>query len=315
MTPENSQSVLKCPLCTGDMREHFITRDYRRPDDSRQWPVVWCASCRYGTIAADLHPADVASFYDIDYYTHQLQSDTTDSRTFFDKIRIHLAWRFDYGATLLPDEVGPRGSICDIGCGNGSNLQAFRDSGFTVTGIEPDTKARQVAANFATVYAGTAENLPAALTTKFDYVLLSHVLEHTISLQKALSNVAGMLKDDGKLIIEVPNCEAAGFAQFAQYWPWTDVPRHIHFLTLASIGKFLEQAGLRITKVYHLGYARQFSNEWIETLHTSWNTTSNDGGACPNYLWQSWKLLLRTLTAPATHKYDSFRVHATKIHG
>jgi SAM-dependent methyltransferase len=302
----------KCPLCGSGMKALFATKDYRRPRETQTWEVVWCDSCRFGKIDAALEPAEVSGFYRADYYTHKLGDRQTVSESLFDKARLHLAWRFDNGTDLSPAEFKAPGKLCDIGCGNGSNLQKFKEAGFKVVGVEPDDEARKIANEVAPVYAGTGESLPTTLEGEQDYVLLSHVLEHTISPSVALANAYRLLKNDGMLVVEVPNNDALGFKIFGQFWPWADVPRHINFFTETSLRKVLESAGFRISEIRYLGYARQFSSEWIADQQRIWTQIGERAVPRPNFSRRAWSLLARTLISSKSHKYDSIRIHAVK---
>jgi SAM-dependent methyltransferase len=295
------------------MKTLFVAKDYRRPGLPETWEVVWCDPCHYGKVAAELSPEEVSHFYPTDYYTHKSGDQSVDCPSILDRIRIYIAYRFDCGTELSPSELSVTGNLCDIGCGNGSNLKRFKDAGFQVVGVEPDIEARRLASEVAPVYAGTCESLPASLQREQDYVLLSHVLEHTISPAKALTNAHDLLKSNGVLIVEVPNNDAIGFRMFQQFWPWTDVPRHIHFFTEASLRRTIEAAGFRISSIRYVGYTRQFSNEWIADQQKIWAQLRDETGVFPNFSLLAWLLLARTLFRSKSHKYDSLRVHAVKI--
>jgi SAM-dependent methyltransferase len=302
-----------CPLCKGGMEFLFETNDYRRPQLSEKYSVGWCARCKYGKLAGDFRPGDVSQFYEIEYYTHGANNTSETSAGLLGRIRTHVAWRFDKGSDFSPEEVGVPGRLIDIGCGGGNNMAKLRAAGFSVVGVEPDPSARSVAATFGPVYSGTAETPPIEVGCEYDYALLSHVLEHTISAATALERVHQLLAKSGKLIVEVPNCGAAGFKEFGPIWPWTDVPRHIHFFTQNSLMKTLEAAGFSIVKVLYTGFTRQFSSSWIADLHKIHHATPGSGYSKSWLAKQSWGLLLRTAIASAHYKYDSIRIHALKV--
>ena len=309
----NAAAPSSCPLCQGVMRHLFDTHDYRQPSLPERYAVVWCARCAYGKITADLSPERVATFYDVDYYTHGASLNSQPRRSWLARIRTHLAWRFDQGSDFSPHEIGPPGSIIDIGCGGGQNMEKLKAAGFGVVGVEPDPKARLSAARFGPVYSGTAEALPQEVSEKFDYALLSHVLEHTISPAAALERAHGLLSEGGRLIVEVPNCEASGFDEFGPNWPWTDVPRHLHFFTQRSLTKFLEAAGFSVSRVLFTGFTRQFDAPWISTLNAIHDKLRSAEYSRSWFTRQSWGLLFRTALAPPNHKYDSIRMHARRI--
>lgn len=292
----------------------FAARDYRRPQAEEQHEVAWCAGCGYGRVLGRFSPGRVAAFYDIPYYTHGGSSASQAKRTLTQRVRRHLAWRFDHGKDFNPDEFGAPSRVVDLGCGNGGAMKKLAAAGFSVVGVEPDPRARRVAETFGEVCSGTVEELPREIGRPFDCALMSHVLEHTIRPEVALKNVHALLNDQGKLIVEVPNCEARGFATFGPCWPWTDVPRHLHFFTQRSLARFLESAGFRVTKVLFTGFTRQFDVPWIDNLNAI-HDVLRPSAAQSTSRWarQSWALLLRAAMAADNDKYDSIRMHAVRV--
>src|ERR1700733_14438541 len=194
-----------CFLCGREMAPRFHTRDHLRPDDLTEYSLEWCARCEFGRIAGEFTPKDVAEFYSEDYYTHFAPADSAqNSMQLLDRLRVHLAWRTDRGADLSPGEVSrskAAPSLCDVGCGSGQAMAAFRQAGYEAVGIEPDPAARVLATKIGAVFEGTAETLPYAIAGKqVDVVLLSHVLEHCIDPAAALKNVKSLLAPGGTAI-------------------------------------------------------------------------------------------------------------------
>jgi SAM-dependent methyltransferase len=301
------------------MRRLFVARDYRRPSDPMERSVFWCSTCTYGCVEGNFTPKEVARFYEIPYYTHHEICESGNQEAskrvpFLDRLLAHLAWRVDFGRDVHPSEIEPvsnHGSrtLCDIGCGSGDLLAKFKAAGYHVLGIEPDPKARAVAQRIGEVLDGTAEQLPSEVKGRsFDVVLLSHVLEHFIEPLSALRNARKILASGGTLIIEVPNNAALGFSKFQAAWPWTDMPRHLHFFSERSLRAALYAAGLLITKTNYLGYTRQFQPDWFSNQYEIW--AQIEKRPAPNFRRAAWLLLLRTAIARRQIKYDSVRVHA-----
>jgi hypothetical protein len=155
-----------CILCGGSVQPLFSARDYRRPADRTEYILNWCDRCEFGRLEGKFTPDTVKDFYDIAYYTHvpvtASITGTLEKRTFWERLRCHLAWRVDRGADFQAIELGAsrERTVCDIGCGSSSKLEALRNAGFQVTGIEPDENARSLAVKKAEVFDGTAERLP-----------------------------------------------------------------------------------------------------------------------------------------------------------
>jgi SAM-dependent methyltransferase len=288
----------------------FAASDYRRPEIPDIFHVFWCAACTYGKVAPSPTPGEVDSFYRIDYYTHAMGPAGSGNASASGRLRSHLAWRRDQGVWLEPGEMGPPGTLLDIGCGDGTNMARFRAAGFDVAGVEPDPQARAMASQHGSVHAGTAETceLPAGQT--FRYALMANSLEHVISPLDALRRVRERLSPGGRLVIEVPNCASQGFQRYGPAWPWTDLPRHLHFFTRRSLSKALEHCGYTVRRVLHVGYARQFDASWQEEMQRIRRQAHISGFAPDIAALADWRLLARTAFGTADDKYDSIRVHA-----
>jgi len=296
--------------------------DYRKPDHRTPYEIYWCGPCDFGHVWERPAPQDVAKFYELDnYYTHHLATTAQkkEALSLADRIRIHIAWRLDKGVELdtmevrkfLPDS---HPKICEIGCGNGSNLLKFRNAGCDVIGVEPDHAAREAARKIIEpVYEGTAENLPSEVRNlKFDIVLMSHVLEHCIDINVAMSSVASILKENGVFIVEVPNCNALGFELYEAAWPWTDIPRHLNFFTPHSLERIFNKYKFHVEITDYRGFCRQFSNSWLQTESDIWQAFNPIERRLPDFKRRSMRFLLKSLFIGKERKYDSIRMLAKR---
>ena len=96
--------------------------------------------------------------------------------------------------------------VLDIGCGNGNFTQWLTHKASVVVGLDHNDRQVSEAVSFKGLngVAASAEDLPFADST-FDAVILSDVLEHVDSAQKALHEAIRVLSDDGILITSLPN--------------------------------------------------------------------------------------------------------------
>ncbi|HUQ51475.1 MAG TPA: class I SAM-dependent methyltransferase, partial [Gammaproteobacteria bacterium] len=301
--------------------------DYRDPQRrGGAYEVYWCAESRFGQVMPRPSAAEVAESYEVTgYYTHENGAPAPARLSLANRVLQHLAWRADAGAHIDAAALKPfvdRGGsrICDIGCGAGTLLEAAIAAGFTTAvGIESDPSARAAAARKGlAVYAGTAEQLPLeAQARRFDLVLMSHVLEHTLSPVQALRNAAGLLEPGGSMMIEVPNNEACGLDFAGNCWCWLDVPRHLNFFTTTSLRSICRLVGLEPRNMEYAGYSRQFSVEWQANqayIHSIFASVPGGGGAAKPSPLSYWHLLARTVFATPERKYDSVRAWAQKVH-
>ena len=324
----NNNTSACCPICGNKISFRFsVPCDYRKPTYHKKYEIYWCQECDYGLVWGRPSKAEVAEFYVLEnYYTHHAKStDVNDGDvSLFDRIRTHISWRFDAGEDLTPHEAllllkeKYALTICEIGCGNGDNISKFHSKGFSVFGVEPDPVAREVAKQVTiNIFDGTAEEIPEAITNnKYDVVLMSHVLEHCLDINAAVSNARDILSNGGVYIVETPNCGSAGFRTYQGEWPWSDIPRHLNFFTPASLNKLLKKYGFQVKFIKYRGYCRQFSNSWLKNEEEVWSAFSKydmENKVRPNFRARAWKLLLRTAFAPKSAKYDSVRLIAFKM--
>lgn len=108
----------------------------------------------------------------------------------------------------LSDELNlpAKGNLLDIGCGNGTFLQAFGASfpGWTLSGAEFDAKHRSDLAaipTFQQLYTGSLDQI----SERFDLIALVHTLEHIEGPVAFLQSVSRLLAPDGILFIQVPH--------------------------------------------------------------------------------------------------------------
>jgi len=325
-----------CIICGGDTRRWLeVPGDWRRPEIENRYSLRWCDACRFGLLAPRPTADRISKFYDVqDYYTHRLHHNGLGAKLagpshlesalipLMDRLREKLSWRADYGMPLGPQWLkrcpgnGPL-RMCDIGCGSGAFLSILAEQGHDVIGVDPDADARQAARQRnLCVLDGTAEELPDTLPRGcYDIVYLQHVLEHCLDPSTALHNARDLLGPTGRVVIEVPNNDAAGLRCSRAAWHWLDVPRHLNFYTATSLAAHCAQVDLRVEAVQYTGYGRQFRDDWVRTEQAIYDLfTQRDRSltARRNSRRRAWLLLLRTMFARRRFKYDSVRVVARR---
>ena len=64
-------------------------------------------------------------------------------------------------------------------------------------------------------------------------------------MQKMLAEILRCLKDEGRLIAEVPNIASYDAKIYGHYWRYLDVPRHLYHFDPVSIKVLLEKNGFQ----------------------------------------------------------------------
>jgi SAM-dependent methyltransferase len=175
------------------------------------------------------------------------------------KVRGVRRGRFVPRSELLADflmesaALGSRGTVLDIGCGNGAFLRAFR-------GICPDWELAGAEANeiFRSDILAIAPGSKffdldelEANRTAFDVVALNHCLEHIPSPARYLGTVTRHLAKDAVLLIQVPDSELNPFDLI--------VADHASHFSKGSLRRVIEEAGLEIIALGNLVLAKEIT--------------------------------------------------------
>jgi 2-polyprenyl-3-methyl-5-hydroxy-6-metoxy-1,4-benzoquinol methylase len=218
--PQTGESVVPCQLCGGSHFELVCRHDRR----GRELNTVVCHGC--GLVSHQTIPTDemLAQYYAHEYRQDYHQEFQPSPR------RVIREWhrgqaRFD----LLRPWIQPGGRVMEIGSGIGCNLKPFELSGFDTTGIEPGEGFCKFSRERlgCQVRQASLNDLPTE--ANYDLVLLVHVLEHLNSPRESLRRMRGLLRDGGRLYVEVPNLAAphpglaniCHFAHIYNFTPWT----------------------------------------------------------------------------------------------
>ena len=177
-----------------------------------------------------------------DYISH-----TDGKRTLFEKI-YHLVKRnaIKGKVSLLNKEQNSKGKLLDIGCGTGDFLVEAKNQGWTILGFEPNSDAKQLAANKGVSF---TEDIFALPENTFDAVTMWHVLEHVPNLSEYIANLKRIVKPDGTIIIAVPNYKSYDAKYYNRFWAAYDVPRHLWHFSKTSIKRLFSDVDMELKKV------------------------------------------------------------------
>lgn len=130
--------------------------------------------------------------------------------------------------------------IVDVGSGVGDFLIAFQKKGWLTTGIEPNTRARNIAKKQKVHHANSLKELKG---TKQDLITFWHSLEHVYLLEQTLLEAKEALRDKGFLIVACPNYKSWDAKYYGSKWAAWDVPRHLQHFSPNSLSLLLGPLG------------------------------------------------------------------------
>lgn len=156
-------------------------------------------------------------------------------------------------AALVPEGAK---LVLDVGCGEGglgSRLKSQRPE-LTVVGVEPDPKTGAVAERiYEYVHIGQVESY--RTRDGFDCIVCGDVLEHLKDPWSVLSNLHGMLKDEGILVGSCPNAGHWTVVKGLLEGRFSYVPAgilcwdHIRYFTEESLRDMLTSTGFDVVDI------------------------------------------------------------------
>lgn len=273
------EHVSCCDLCGSLEATHLLDTRDRFFDLPGQFSLVRCTTCELVRLSPRPDRPSLPRYYPADSYpAHQPPSKATPRRPLSalrDRLRTaglsargylapdapwwvrplgkalppFLVRRAAFGRILFP-AYRPGGRALDVGCGSGAFLDVLQRHGWAVAGVDASETAAGAAESTYGIKVHVGELQSAPFTpASFDFVNLSHVIEHVWSPSQTLSRVAELLTPTGQLYIETPNVDSFGFRRCRQYWFPLETPRHLWLFSMATLTRALEAAGLQVVEV------------------------------------------------------------------
>jgi SAM-dependent methyltransferase len=252
---------ISCDFCGEDKTTLFLETENQ--ETKEKFKIVRCCAC--GLIYLNPRPVKdiIARYYPVDsYYAYQdfLNKKTLSYREWLKKIS--LEGYYDSKNVLkklvsfllvrnflivVPKET--KGRLLDIGCGSGEFLNQMKSFGWEVYGVEINPESASIGSKHGVnIFCGELGTADFA-DNFFDVVVLSQTLEHVYSPASYLERIYRLLREEGLLIIGVPNIGCLEAQIFGGNWHALEAPRHLYFFTVHSLRYYLEKYGFEVEKV------------------------------------------------------------------
>ena len=260
--------IPKCNLCASN---EFIVvfEGVRYWENDLSFRIVKCRKCNLVFLNPRPQKEHINKFYKPkSYWGRDLSSRKTSDN--YQKER-----EKSYGKIydLIP---GKKGDILDIGAGIGLFLSKFKEEGWDVEGVEHSKDASNYALKQFGIKIQSGDFLEKKFTNKFDVITMNNVLEHLYEPLETLTKVKKTLKDDGFLIIAVPNLNSLGFKIFGKNWYSLQPPIHLYHFTPITINEMLKKAGFVEINITYPNWEHNYFSlfESFRSVFTKRNSTS-----------------------------------------
>jgi 2-polyprenyl-3-methyl-5-hydroxy-6-metoxy-1,4-benzoquinol methylase len=152
-------------------------------------------------------------------------------------------------------KLSPGGYVLDVGCGEGEFLLRMQKRGFLTVGIDSFKLAVEIAKakGLNIIYGDVEEILDEDIFFKhnqMDIITLWHVLEHLPSPSRILQKLNKILKENGLVIIAVPNFASIQAMLFKEDWFALRIPQHLYHFSPNSLYKLCNKTGFTILNCF-----------------------------------------------------------------
>lgn len=165
--------------------------------------------------------------------------------------------------------------LLDIGCGTGDFLQIAKQDGWNICGIEPNDNARHIANSKANNSVFETEHLLNLTLNSFDVITLWHVLEHLPKLEKQIVILKSLLKQNGTLIIAVPNYKSYDAKYYKEFWAAYDTPRHFSHFSQTAITKLFGKESMHVDNCLPMKFDSYYVSLLSEKYKSGWMNIFN----------------------------------------
>ncbi len=241
---EQIKTYTTCPVCDQTsfvdfltLKDHMITKE--------DFKIVKCESCGFHFTNPIPSESIIGHYYKSENYISHSSSKAGLINRAYNVVRnitlknkVKLISRLSNGKDLL-----------EIGSGTGHFLKASLNAGFNVQGLEPDEDARLFAKNQFGLVLQSLDEITEIESNSKDVITMWHVLEHVYHLKRDVAEFVRVLKNDGVLIIAVPNMNSWDAKHYGSFWAAYDVPRHLYHFQESTIKKMFEHFNLECVEV------------------------------------------------------------------
>jgi 2-polyprenyl-3-methyl-5-hydroxy-6-metoxy-1,4-benzoquinol methylase len=233
-----------CPLCSSEKisfylkcTDHLVSKE--------EFDLFKCSACGFVFTREYPDEQSIGKYYESDNYI----SHDDNAKGFINKIYLparNIMLRRK--RRIIEKATGLRKSkILDIGCGTGYFAGTMKKSGWDVTGIEPNKKAREYGSKRFGIDILSPEQISGLASQSFDCITMWHVLEHFQDPFGYAEEIVRLLKPGGVCFSALPNCNSSDAKCYSEFWAAYDVPRHLWHFTPETYRIFAEKTGFQIT--------------------------------------------------------------------
>ncbi|MBK8141518.1 MAG: class I SAM-dependent methyltransferase [Chitinophagaceae bacterium] len=240
-----------CPVCgSADIVNIMAAKDHTVSGET--FKVAGCNACSFHFTQDVPDAASISPYYKSENYISHTNTSKGLINSLYQSVRKRT---LKQKRKLIERVTGlTKGNLLDVGSGTGAFAGEMKKNGWSVTGLEPDEDARNVAKQSFGVDLSDIRGFYELPNETFDAITLWHVLEHVHDLQGYMAKLQLLLKDNGKIFIAVPNYTSKDASVYKEYWAAYDVPRHLYHFSPQSMKVLIEKHGMKLLRYKPMWY-------------------------------------------------------------
>lgn len=234
--------MIECPCCTKNNWKFF--RKVKRENIIQHFLI--CKNCLLIKNNTELSTTELNTYYQDSY---NKKNYSAEHNLIFSRMLIPSKFRIDLiinrGIKFLSGE-----KLLEIGPGSGSMLYLFEKMNLNTFAVEPDIDAVKWLKNnfkakiFHAFFSDWVNDKEKYKKIKFDWIVITHVLEHLKNPKVFLNQIKEKLSENGKLLIEIPN--ANNPYSDGKEWGHLFDPGHFYYYTIDNLKRMLISSGFKI---------------------------------------------------------------------
>ncbi len=277
-----------CPVCgSADIHLRLSAKDHTVSGET--FSILHCNNCTLRFTQDVPDSGAIGPYYKSEaYISHTNTSAGLINRLYQSVRKRTLASK----RKLVEKSTGMRtGNLLDMGSGTGAFVHEMSQSGWNVTGLEPDAGARETGLSTFNVKLEDTDRFYELEAGSFDAITMWHVLEHVHDLNGYVAQLRDLLKPDGRLFIAVPNYTSPDARVYKEHWAAWDVPRHLYHFSPQSMQRLMDKHGLQILQHKPMWYdsfyvsmlSSKYKNGKTSLAGAFWNGLRSNLAAVGNY--------------------------------
>lgn len=242
---------MNCPVCNhSNLQIAIESQDFSLTQQS--FSVLHCSNCSVRCTSPLPSQDEIGQYYKfIEYISHTDVKEGWMNRLYHLIRTKTLAQKSNWIQSLF---TGHKGHLLDIGAGTGAFANAMQQKAWKVTGLEPDAATREKAFENYKLNLQSTDTIFNLPENEYEVITMWHVLEHVHELKPYLHQCFKSLKQNGRLIIAVPNYTCFDAKFYKKYWAAYDLPRHLYHFSPKSMTTLLNEIGFELVSLKPMWY-------------------------------------------------------------